>query len=470
MKHIHFIGICGVGMSALAILYHKKGWKVTGSDVGFYPPISTHLEAHQITFYPGWHPELVGTPDLVVVGNVAGSENPELKYVLGHHIPQLSYPELIAQDLIKEHSVVCAGTYGKSSSTALLTRIFQDAGLNPTYMIGGLALDLPESAGEPVNSTWSIMEGDEYKTSRDNPRAKFFLYRPTHLLLTGLAWDHLDVYATEQHYLDAFRELIGMIPEQGLIVACLDSTHIPELLKERLQETDTTTPLPRLVTYGKTADVDYRYHITKESVHGLEMSIHHAGQDFTLTIPVLGTFMAENICGAFALAHTVGIPSETIIGTLAGFHGLKRRLEKRGVIEGVTVFDDIAHSPTKATSVLSTLKAITTGKIYAVFEPNIGNRKRDAAPAYDHAFKDADMVFIPRLTKLKKNLTDPADTTFEGAELVSIIGLTQPETYYVDEDPELLHLLRTKTQPGDTIVFMGSHGFRGMIEDIITLE
>lgn len=488
-KHIHFIGICGVAMSALAILWHKKGWRVTGSDVGFYPPVSTHLEKNNIEFYPGWHPEKMGMPDLVVVGNVASSENPELQYVLQNNIPHLSYPQLVAQNIIKKNSIVCAGTYGKTSSTTLLTLIFKNAGLDPAYMIGGLSVDLEDSAGNPEESDWSIVEGDEYKTSRDNPRAKFFSYKPTHLLLTSVNWDHADVYKTEEDYLTAFQELINSISE-GMIVACSDNQNVQKLLtsyQAHLTETITATlqsfkqkdqhlcgnvvntleNMVKIITYGKSSDTNFQYTNIDETSHGLSFDILHHDQTFKIATPMLGAYMAENMCGAFALAHSVGIDPEIIIKTFQNFHGLKRRLEKRGILSGVPVFDDIAHSPAKAQSVLKTLRQIYTGKIYAIFEPNIGNRKVAAIPAYDHAFDYADEVIIPRLTKLKINLNDPSDRNIEGDELVTIISQTHPRTLCIADDNDLITHLKQTVVPGDVIIFMGSHGFRGMIENLL---
>jgi UDP-N-acetylmuramate: L-alanyl-gamma-D-glutamyl-meso-diaminopimelate ligase len=231
-RRVHFIGICGVGMGALAIMMKKKGYKVTGSDVGFYPPISTHLQAHGIEYYAGWHAERIGChpdfrrddschdsckPDLVVVGNVAGSENPEWKFVQENNIPYVSYPELIARELVKKNSIVCAGTYGKTSASALLAWILINANKKPAYMFGGLS-QTPELASDDLGGDWSVLEGDEYKTSRWDNSPKFSHYSPTHLLLTAVKWDHADVYPTEESYFEAFKKLVASVPEDGLVV------------------------------------------------------------------------------------------------------------------------------------------------------------------------------------------------------------------------------------------------------------
>lgn len=450
MKHIHFIGICGVGMSALAILWQKKGWKVTGSDVGFYPPISTHLNEHKINYYPGWHIEKMGKPDLVVVGNVAGSENPELKFVLKNNIAHVSYPELIAQNLIKENSVVCAGTYGKTTTTALLSYILKEANLSPAYMFGGLANSLEYSADD-LGGDYSVLEGDEYKTSRDDLHAKFFSYKPTHLLLTGIKWDHADLYPTEQSYSEAFKKLVTMIPENGLIVACTDNANVKNII------TKATAPI---ITYGQNKS-NYTYGEITQSKNGLDFTIENFGEVFEIRSPMIGKYMAENICGAFVMAKEIGVEPKKIIEAIKKFTGIKRRLEKRGQINGADIYDDIAHSPTKANAVLATIKKIYTGKIYGIFEPNTGNRQIESFPDYDNNFINADEIIIPRLTKIK------TPGSIEGKELTDIIAKTHNNVKYFEQDEALLDYLKNTVQAGDAIVFMGSHGFRGMIEELI---
>jgi len=454
MKHIHFIGICGVGMSSLAILWKNKGWKVTGSDVGFFPPVSTHLEEHKIDFYPGWHPEKIGRPDLVVVGNVAGSENPEWLYVQKEKLSYVSYPELIAKNLIKKTSVVCAGTYGKTSITALLAFILKDAGFKPTYMFGGLCDSLGISADGPEDSKISIIEGDEYKTARWDDKAKFFSYAPTHLLLTDAIWDHLDLYPTEQSYFEAFNKLVASIPPSGLIL-------ISEKIKNK------PIKIPFCKTYGQDNTCDYIYNNITQDKNGLHFEITTNNITYPIYSPMLGLYMAENICGAFAMAYELSVPAEKIILALTKFQGIKRRLEKRGeTFNNTSVYDDIAHSPTKAKSILMTLKQVYPGKIFAVFEPNSGNRQIDSATLYDEAFKDANEVIIPRLTKIKIKEGEE-NKVMEGPQLKELIAKTHPQVSYIEDDEELINYLKQKTTAEDAIVFLGSHGFRGMIEKLL---
>ena len=465
-RRIHFIGICGVAMSALAVAFHKEGWEVSGSDVGFFPPISDYLKDNNISFYPGWHPEKMtanGDPDIVVVGNVAGSGNAEFIYARKHNLSYKSYPEVIAEHIVQKKSLVCAGTYGKTSTTALLTLILEKADVNPSYMFGGLSLNLPTSAKIKSHSnSWSVLEGDEYKTARWDSRPKFKLYSPTHLLLTSVSWDHADIYPTEETYLQAFRDLTGMIPSKGLIVNCIDDVKIKSVLTAN-------TNGAREVTYGKDPSADYCYSEVAQTTAGISFKIKHAGKEFDISAPVLGEHMAENICGCFAMAMEIKIKEKIILDTIAEFKGIRRRMEKRSAGK-IAVYDDLGHSPAKAAATLKTLRAIyPNNKIIAIFEPNTGNRKSQSIPGYAGAFADADEVVIPTLTRIK---IDPKDTDppFDGQKLAEIISRTQPQTVYIENDDKLVEYVKNNTKKEDAVVFLGSHGFRGMIEKLVEVN
>ncbi len=451
----------------------RAGWKVTGSDVGIYPPISTYLKEQNVEYYTGWHPDKMGKPDLVVVGNVAGSENPEWQYVQEKKIPYVSYPELIAKYFVKPNSIVCAGTYGKTTTAALLSWILYSAGYNLNFMFGGLSVNggfpsasldkvlkgIPPlaSLGRNDNERWSILEGDEYKTARWDNSPKFAHYSPTHLLLTAVQWDHADVYPTEADYVNAFKKLLGSIPKDGLIIA---SERILDIKILDIQQKNIQYPLSK--TYGKSADVDYRYGDIKTTKDGINFNIFHKKNKYKITSRLLGDYMSDNICAAFAMAREIGIEPEVIIKAIESFKGIKRRLEKR--FDGdVTVIDDIAHSPAKARSTLETLK--TDGRLIAIFEPNTGNRQTESIPSYDNPFIAADEVVIPRLTQIKRDTAKPE--SMDGAKLAEVIGKTHPNVKYIDDDEKLIDYLINNTKKGDVVVFLGSHGFRGMIDRLV---
>ena len=460
------VGICGVGTSAIAIALHKSGWRVTGSDKGFYPPVSTYLSGAGVLYYAGWHPEKIeenGKPDIIMIGGVGTSpSNPEVIYAKENGIPVFTYTEIIRDYFIRKNSIVVAGTWGKTTTSALLSFIMNKAGKNPSYFTGGLSLSHP--TGALTDTDWSLVEGDEYQTSITDKKPKFAYYSPTHLLLTSVSWDHADLYPTEEDYFITFEELVKKIPKDGLIVACGDNKGVTKVLNHVYPSGKNEKP--RIVSYGSNLENDYYFHSIEHNKEGLTFSIDNDNSTYKIHSPMLGRFNTENITGAFAMAHKISIPAEKIIEAINDFKGIKRRFEKR--FEGeVTVLD--CHAPTaeKASAVLESIREVYKNKIIAIYEPNIGGRQRASAGTYDHAFKSADIIIIPRLTKLKVS-SEKDQTAIEGDELAAIIGRTHPQTKYVEDDPEVIKLIISQAKTGDVIVFLGSHGFRGMIEEVVS--
>ncbi len=463
---LHVIGICGVATSAVAIAFHKRGVIVTGSDKGFYPPVSTELESQGIKFYSGWHPEKMfdgkfDRDSIIIVGTASGSNNPELNFAKEHNIPTYSFPEIIGEYFANQRSLVCVGTWGKTSSTALLSYILDYADLNPTYMFGGVSLSHPSSA-RLTDSKYSVFEGDEYKSSPTDKRAKFFHYKATDLLLTAVSWDHADLYPTEKDYFEAFSKLIDGLPQNGTVTACTDRPETIQILKDFKGK---VIPYGRQLPIDKTKPNYFAYKNLSQNIDGINFTISHDSIDYKIHSSLIGLYQAENITGCFAMAYNLGIQPTKIIEAISSFKGLKRRMEKR--LEGqVSIIDDIAHSPEKAYSVISTLKSVYSGQVYVVFEPNIGGRSRESIAKYDNAFSGADRVIIPRLTKLKVS-ENSSEQPMEGDELAKTISKTHPNTRYISNDDELVSFLNQNTKPGDVIAFLGSHGFRSMIEETI---
>lgn len=488
-KRIHIIGICGVATSAIAIAFKNKGCVVSGSDKGFYPPVSTELEKNQVPFYAGWHPEKMsgeGKPDLVMTGGGGTSpSNPEVIFAKENNIPVYTYPEILEKYFIKKNSVVAVGTWGKTTTSSLLSFILIQAGMDPSYFTGGLSLSHP--TGTISDSDWSVVEGDEYQVSISDKRPKFVYYAPTHLLLTSVSWDHADLYPTEKAYFDEFRNLLKNVSARfGLIVACVDEKGVSEVTKDLVIKNEAMENIAtgKFITYGKSPEVNYRYHDIIHTKNGLDFTIDYTNntksesemgskKSWKIHSPMLGRFNAENITGCFAMAEAIGIGPEKIIEAISDFKGIKRRFEKR--LDGaVTILDCHAPTPEKAFSVLESIREVYKQKILAVYEPNIGGRQRASAAMYDGAFKNADMVIVPRLTKLKvaneslanSDEKDP-NAPMEGDELTETISRTHDNVHFIESDQNLVEYLKSETHPGDVIVFLGSHGFRGMIEESV---
>ncbi len=457
-KRVHVTGICGVATSALAIAFHKRGVKVTGSDKGFYPPVSTYLNDAGISYYAGWHPEQIaaaGKPDLIMTGGVGTSpNNPEYIYAQENKNHVYPYDEILQTYFIRKNSLVVAGTWGKTTTSSLLSFIMIKAGMDPSYFTGGLSLS--HDTGALTDTDWSIVEGDEYQISISDKRPKFACYAPTHLLLTSVSWDHADLYPTEQAYFDEFKKLVKNISSTGRIVICTDDEGVHKVIEGM----DT-------VSYGQSPTATYRYDSVTATKDGLHFVIQKDGTSWNIHSPMLGRFNAENITGAFTMACEIGIRPEVAIEAIAEFKGIKRRFEKR--LDGdISVLD--CHAPTadKAASVLEAIREVYSGKIIAVYEPNIGGRQRASADAYTDAFKDANIVVIPRLTQLKvDSAASASDLPLEGGELTAIIGKTHAAVHYIEDDKNLVNFLKSETKSGDVVVFLGSHGFRGMIEETV---
>ncbi|MEI6238623.1 MAG: Mur ligase family protein [bacterium] len=477
IKRIHVVGICGVATSALAIAFHKKGIKVTGSDKGFYPPVSTYLSDAGVPYYAGWHPEKLTElvqagekPDFIMTGGAGTSpSNPEFLFAKENNIPVYAWATVLNKFFIKNKSIVITGTWGKTSISSLLSYIMINAGLAPSYFSGGLSLSHP--TGELTDSEWSVVEGDEYQTAIWDKKPKFAYYAPTHLLLTSVSWDHADLYPTEKEYFAAFEKLVSEIPEEskgGMILYCKDNEGAKKVLGgEEVRGTK------KVVTYGK-LDADYTYSNIKPSRNGLTFTITHNGKNYEIKTPMLGRFNVENVTACFAMAVEIGITPESVISSILKFKGIRRRLEKRldgdenskGAGKKVTVFDCHAPTPEKATSSLESIREVYDKKIIAIFEPNIGGRQRESISMYDNAFKDADIILIPHFTKVKIDPNEK-DRPLEGDELAEYISKTHKDVRYIDDDEKIIEAAVSLVNEGDCLVFLGSHGFRGMIEDAV---
>jgi UDP-N-acetylmuramate-alanine ligase len=332
----------------------------------------------------------------------------------------------------------------------MLSYILLEAGMDPSYFTGAVslshetgALPIPNGASSKATST-----RPQFGTRRPN-----FFTTPTHLLTHLCFMGSCRSLPHRKSYFDAFRKIVAEIPDSGLIVACADEKGIVKVLGNK-----------KAVTYGKKS-ADFIYHSISHTLQGLSFGIRYDDEEYKIESPMLGRFNVENITGAFAMAYSIGIPAEKIIAALKKFKGIKRRLEKR--YEGeVTIFD--CHGPTaeKAASNLESLREVYSGKIIAVYEPNTGSRQHANAYMYDDAFKNADSVIIPRLTKIKVD-AGASEKAFEGKELAEVISKTHPHCRYIESDEELVATLRKEAEKSCVIAFIGSHGFRGMIEETI---
>jgi UDP-N-acetylmuramate: L-alanyl-gamma-D-glutamyl-meso-diaminopimelate ligase len=389
-RKAHFIGIAGIGMAATALLLREQGWSVTGSDEGFYPPASEILPRAGIRVAsPHAAANVPADADAIVIGKHAKltRENPEVAAAFGSGKPILSFPDVLADVTRDRDRIVVAGSYGKSTSASLLAWILVHAGKSPGYFLGAVPKDLPSNAALGSDAPF-ILEGDEYPSSNTDARAKFLHYAPRSLLLTSAVHDHINVFPTHSDYLAPFRQLIGGLPADGLLVACADEPHAMSLAA--------AAPC-RLVTYSLfDANAAYR---AENIAYGEESSFDLIGPGIrqSMRTSQLGAHNIQNMVGAAALVleKRLAILAE-IAAAFASYHGLVRRLDKLTTRSRIPLYEGFGSSREKSRAAIDAIRLhFPKKRLVIVFEPyTFSWRSRDTLFWYDTVFDGADEVFV----------------------------------------------------------------------------
>lgn len=453
MFRAYIIGISGKATSALAKMFVDLGWEVEGSDQNCYPPASTYLDEMGVKYRTPYAADnLVGHFDLVVIGGnalIVDKNNPEVEKAKSLGMKAISYPEVLEEFVVKKNSIVPVGTYGKTTSTAVLAWVLSQNGFDPSFMIGAQPLNF-ESGIHLGTSPYSVIEGDEHPTLGYSPLPKFAWYQPTHVLFTAATWDHINVYPTLDSYKKVFEDLVSSLGADRLLVACLDGEFVPEIIKEAQCRTITYSTKDSTADYF-VADIRYDEDFTRFRVKNEEIES-----------PLLGEHNIQNVLGCLVICHELGMSTADFSNALRGFKGINRRLEIRGVFGGVTIIDDHAHSPVKAQASLKALRTRYRGKIIAVFDPSFGAlRERESLAWYPGMFDEASEVIVAKVPR-HKGVTGGERVL--GPDIVTAIQSTQPNVIYQPVDEEIVNHTVRNTQPGDVIVFMSSGSWRGIIE------
>src|SRR6267378_2081702 len=369
-KHIHLIGVCGTAMASLAGMLHERGFRVTGSDSASYPPMSDFLAELEIPLaQPFEARNLVPTPDLVVVGNAISRGNPELEHVLDQRIPFSSLPQLLHEEFLRGKEVlVVAGTHGKTTTTSMLAWIFHTAGMQPSFLIGGIAENF-SSSFQLGQGKHFILEGDEYDTAFFDKGPKFLHYFPDGLILTSVEFDHADIYKDLDAVETAFKRLVNLIPRRGRIIA-FDTGESVERCLERA-----FCPVER---YGSADRATWRITNLKFGGDRTSWTVLCEGKAWAdFDFPLAGEYNVWNASAAAALAADYGVPKEVIADALRSFKSVKRRLEVKAEVNGVTIIDDFAHHPTAIEQTLRALRArYSSARLWAVLEPRSNTLRR----------------------------------------------------------------------------------------------
>ena len=382
--HIHILGICGTFMGGVAVLARAAGHKVTGCDANVYPPMSTQLEAQGIELTEGWDPRQIALrPDLFVIGNVVSRGNPLVEEILARNLGYTSGPEWLYDQVLRDKWVLAvAGTHGKTTTTSMLTWLLQDGGLNPGFLIGGVPENFGMSA-RLTDSSFFVIEADEYDTAFFDKRSKFVHYRPRTAILNNLEYDHADIFPDLDAIETQFHHLVRTIPQNGLIIANGREDSIARVL-----ERGCWTPVE---TFGR----DDGWTAGAPDADG-SFPVQLQGRDAgRVRWDLLGEHNRMNALAALAAARNVGVPVQLGIAALASFQNVKRRMEVRGTVGGITVYDDFAHHPTAIETTIAGLRSkVGKARIVAVLEPRsntmkLGVMKDSLAPS----LVDAELVF-----------------------------------------------------------------------------
>jgi UDP-N-acetylmuramate: L-alanyl-gamma-D-glutamyl-meso-diaminopimelate ligase len=447
----HLIGICGTAMASLAGLLRAKGHRVTGSDEHVYPPMSTMLDELGIPVLEGYRPEhLDPAPDLVVVGNAIPRGNPEVEHVLDHRIPYTSAAATIKEELIRgRHSVVVAGTHGKTTTTSLVAWALDRAGLAPSFLIGGVAENFGSSFRWTGGDLFCI-EGDEYDTAYFDKGPKFMHYMPDTAILNNVEFDHADIYRDFDAVKLAFRRFVNLVPRRGALVAGWDSPAVREIAPRAHCPVE---------SFGLEEGARWRAERLEIGEAGMRFRVTADGAAFgEYRTPIVGDFNLRNALATIVAAETLGADRDAVRDALETFESVKRRMQVRGVARGVRVVDDFAHHPTAVRETLGALRErYPEGRIVAVYEPrSLTSRQRVFQREYEEAFDAADLVVLARLFEPERFAPE---ARLSPDELIAAVNERGVEAHYVATADEIVAFLAPRLEPGDTVAVMSNGGF-----------
>jgi UDP-N-acetylmuramate: L-alanyl-gamma-D-glutamyl-meso-diaminopimelate ligase len=455
VARIHLIGVCGTAMATLAALLTHRGHDVSGSDEHVYPPMSEFLAAERINVLEGYRPEHVDAAiDFVVVGNAISRGNPELEAVLDRGIRYRSLPETIRDEwLWNAQSIVIAGTHGKTTTTALTGWLLTAAGADPTVLVGGIARNFgDDGASYRVGKGPAfVIEGDEYDSAYFDKTAKFLKYLPDIAVINNIEFDHADIYADIDEIRLAFRRLLNLVPRGGLTLLGMDSPDAAALAGQARS---------RVQTFGLSAGAEWQ--ATDVRVAGsTSFRVIKAGKDLgQFSMGLLGEHNVRNALAAIAIGADLGLDIEALRTGLAGFKGVKRRLEVVGQARGVTVYDDFAHHPTAVDETLRALRVSSPGRrLWAVFEPRSASScRRVFQEDFARAFAGADEVVIASI--FRSSL--PPEERLSEAQLVTDLGARGVHARHLPDVDTIVGAVSREARDGDLVVIMSNGGFGGI--------
>jgi UDP-N-acetylmuramate: L-alanyl-gamma-D-glutamyl-meso-diaminopimelate ligase len=464
IKKIHIIAICGTGMSSLAGMLKNSGYEITGSDDNVYPPVSTQLEKLKISYFRGFKPSnLDHNPDLIIVGNAMSRGNPEIEAMLDRGLKHTSFPQALCDFYLKDkHSVVIAGTHGKTTTSAIVAWVLESVGLDPSFMIGGITKNFHNNYKLGMGK-YFVVEGDEYDTAFFDKTPKFLHYRPRSVLLTSLEFDHADIYKNLDQIKEEFKRLIKLIPngktgfsanqEAGLLIACVDDPQIREVI-QRFRGL--------LETYGFSGDAYWKADNVKVAEERTLFTVYREEEKFgDFSTSLIGRHNVQNLLGATALLNGLGLSVKEIQEGLKTFQGVRRRQELIGNIHDRIVLDDFAHHPTAVRETINAIRShYPDRRLWAIFEPRSAtNRRNIFQKDYIAAFKETDEIIIADV-HLPERV--PEGERFSSDQLAKDLIQEGRRARHISGTDSIISYIIKSSQPGDVILCMSNGGFDGL--------
>lgn len=449
--HLHILGICGTFMGGIAAIAKQLGHRVSGCDANVYPPMSTQLEQLGIELKQGYLVEhLDDEPDLVIVGNAMARGNVIVEHVLDRNIPYISGPQWLLENVLKDRWVLAvSGTHGKTTTSSMLTWILEYAHMKPGFLIGGIPQNFDCSA-RLGDAPFFVIEADEYDTAFFDKRSKFVHYRPRTLVINNMEFDHADIFNDLSDIQRQFHHLIRMVPSNGLVIYPQSEQAVTDTISKGCW-----TPVEISTDHDNLVQ---GWHAEKLMADGSEFVVRFKGEvQGTVKWSLIGDFNVDNGLMAIAAARHAGVPAHVAIEALAEFVNTKRRLELRGTVNNVRVFDDFAHHPTAIRKTLEGLRANVgikklDNRIVAVLEPRSNTMKSGVhKDTLAKSLSEADMVYVFQGDKVQWSVDN-------------LIADCQQPCFVNDNFDDFVQQIIDSSQQGDTIVVMSNGGF-GAIHD-----
>lgn len=459
-SHIHLMGICGTAMASLAGLLKDRGFKITGSDLNPYPPMSTQLESLGINIMKGYKAEnLNPRPDFVIVGNVISANNEEAVELVKLGVPYTSLPKAMGEFIIQDReSVVISGTHGKTTTTSMMSWVAEVQGVKPGFLIGGIPKNFSQSFKNPEGN-YFIIEGDEYDTAFFDKVPKFVHYRPKHVILTSVEFDHADIYKDLQAVKDSFAKLMHLIPENGTLLACAEDANVMELRQ--------LAKCKNSFTYGFHKDADFMAKILFQDQNGLGFEVHHKGEILgPYAMQITGDYNVLNATAVVAMSKCLGFSENKIQRAMESFEGVKRRQEILGEPNGILVIEDFAHHPTAVRETVKGIQKKYPGrKVFSVFEPRSATSRRKVFQKdYVEAFKGSHEVMLAQAFDQTKIDTE---NRFSSEELVADLKASGVTAETFPSADTIVSALKTRAHRGDVVLIMSNGGFDGIYQKLM---